>query len=274
MRRVVTSQPPALLDLAVSLALEAGALLLDHRDRVLDVDTKSSTTDPVSEADRASERLITSGIRSARPDDGILGEEDAANREGGSGLRWVIDPLDGTVNFLFGIPFWCVSICCEDDEGARIGVVHDPHRDETFTAVRGDGAQLNGRTLELNRSAGLDRAMIATGFSYGPRIRVEQARWLTDLIGRARDVRRFGAAALDLSWTAAGRVDGFYELGLERWDRAAGELIVREAGGRTSHVDVEVLGQETVCVVAGAEALHAELVDWVRDVAAAGGTPG
>lgn len=261
-------EPPALLDLAVSLAHRAGALLVEHHGRTLDVDTKSSTTDPVSEADRASERLVTEGIIDARPEDGIVGEEDAGNRSGSSGLRWVVDPLDGTVNFLFGIPFWCVSICCEDEDGALVGVVHDPNRDETFSAVRGSGAELNGTPLQVNQPDGLERAMIATGFSYGPQVRVEQARWLTDLIGRARDIRRCGAAALDLSWTAAGRFDGFYELGLEPWDRAAGELIVREAGGVTSHVPLTVAGEETICVVAGTEALHRDLVAWVEQVAA------
>jgi fructose-1,6-bisphosphatase/inositol monophosphatase family enzyme len=191
----VNAEP--LLDLAVDLAEDAGRLLLDYAQRRhLAVDTKTSATDPVSEADRASERLITDTLADTRPEDAILGEEDARNRPGTSGLRWVIDPLDGTVNFLYGIPAWCVSIACEDASGALVGVVHDPSRGETFAALRGGGATCNGLPIRASEVDRLDRALVATGFSYGPEVRMVQGGWAADLLGRARDIRRVGAAAV------------------------------------------------------------------------------
>lgn len=267
--RPVVADAGALRDLAVEVAREAGELLLGYG-RGIDVDTKSSTTDPVSEADRASERLIAERLREARPDDALLGEEDAANRPGTSGLRWVVDPVDGTVNFLYGIPAWCVSICCCDDEGALAGVVHDPNRDETFAAVRGAGATLDGEAIAVNPVDDLAVALVATGFAYAPAVRSVQGRWVADLLGRARDVRRVGAAALDLAWTAAGRFDGFYEFGLKPWDRAAGELLVAEAGGVTSWREAEVAGERGGIVVAGGAAVHRALVAWLDAVTAHG----
>jgi myo-inositol-1(or 4)-monophosphatase len=253
-----------LVDLAVTTARDAGQLLLDYAQRRhLDVETKTSATDPVSEADRAAERLITDRILTARPEDGIVGEEDQANRSGSSGRVWLVDPLDGTVNYLYGIPAWCVSICCRDEEGALIGVVHDPNRDEVFTAVRGVGAWSGSGPLHVSTAGALEEALVATGFSYGAERRGAQGRWAADLLTRARDLRRFGAAALDLAWTAAGRFDGFYEVGLHPWDYAAGMLIVDEAGGRTSRRDVELAGEPVECVLAGAPRIHDALVEWL-----------
>lgn len=253
-----------LLDLAVRLARQAGALLVDYADkRGLDVDTKSSATDPVSEADRASERLISGGLADARPDDGLLGEEEEANRTGSSGLTWVVDPLDGTVNFLYGIPAWCVSICCEDAEGGLVAVIHDPNRGETFAARRGQGATLNGRPIRVSPARGLNQALIATGFAYGSQIRGDQGRWVADLLTTARDIRRVGAAALDLAWTAAGRFDGFYEFALRRWDRAAGMLLIEEAGGVASLRELTVGTETAPCVFAGGRQVHDQLVEWL-----------
>lgn len=251
-----------MVELAVGLAERAGQLLLGYAGAELDVATKTSATDPVSEADQGSERLITEGIIDARPDDAILGEEDAGNRSGTSGLRWVVDPLDGTVNYLYGIPAWCVSICCEDDDGALVGVVHDPNRSETFVARRGDGATCNGRAMTVGDCDDFSQALVATGFAYGPEVRRAQGRRVADLLGRARDIRRVGAAALDLSWTAAGRFDGFYEWGLEPWDYAAGSLIVTEAGGVVSRRPVTLAGQRAGCVFAGGQVVHDRLVTW------------
>lgn len=256
-----------LLGLAARIAEEAGGLLLDYASRRdLDVETKTSATDPVSEADRAAERHITSAILAERPDDGILGEEDADNRAGTSGLTWVVDPLDGTVNFLYGIPAWCVSIACRDPEGGLVGVVHDPNRAETFAARRGGGATLNGRPIAVNEVADLSRALIATGFSYGAEVRSVQGAWAADLLGRARDLRRGGAAALDLAWTAAGRHDGFYEFGLKPWDLAAGALLVEEAGGRCSSREIDVAGRSGVLAAAAGPAVHDQLVAWLDEI--------
>ncbi|MGH3440511.1 MAG: inositol monophosphatase family protein [Nitriliruptorales bacterium] len=256
-----------LLDLAVRVAESAGDLLLDYVSRRdLDVETKSSATDPVSEADHAAERHITAGLLEARPDDGILGEEDAANRPGTTGVTWVIDPLDGTVNFLYAIPVWCVSIACRDAAGGLVGVVRDPDRGETFAARRGAGATLNGRPIAVNAVADLSRALIATGFSYDAEVRRVQGAWAADLLGRARDLRRGGAAALDLAWAAAGRHDAFYEFGLKPWDLAAGAVLVEEAGGRSSTREVEVAGRPGVLAAAGAPAVHDQLVAWLGEL--------
>lgn len=258
----------ALVDLAVSTARDAGRLLLDFAERRhLDVETKTSATDPVSEADRAAERLITDRILAACPDDGILGEEDEANRSGTSGRVWVVDPLDGTVNYLYRIPAWCVSICCRDEDGALTGVVHDPNRGEVFSAVRGGGAWNGSTELHVSAASALEEALVATGFSYGSERRAVQGRWAAHLLTRARDLRRVGAAALDLAWTAAGRFDGFYEVGLQPWDYAAGMLIVDEAGGTTSRREVELAGESVACVFAGAPRIHDALVAWLTQEA-------
>jgi myo-inositol-1(or 4)-monophosphatase len=222
--------PARLLDLAVRAARGAGALLLERfGGPASGVDHKSSATDPVSDADRDAERLIAAAIARERPADALLAEEGGA-RPGG-GLRWIVDPLDGTVNYLFGIPVWAVSIACEDEHGGLVAVVLDPCRDELFSARRGDGARLDGRPLAPPRDVPLERALVATGFGYRAEQRAAQAEVVARVLPRVRDIRRAGSAALDLAWLAAGRVDAYYEHGLNRWDRAAGELLVREAGG-------------------------------------------
>ena len=194
------------------------------------VDTKSSETDMVSEADHAAETAIVEVLRSERPEDGLLSEEGAEGR-GSSGRRWVVDPLDGTTNYLYRFPAWAVSVALEDDEGALVGVVHDPVADETFRAERDRGAQLNGEPIRVRDHDRLETALIGTGFGYDPEIRVGQAELMKRAIAHVRDIRRAGAAALDLCSVAAGRLDGYYERGLNPWDWAAGALIVREAGG-------------------------------------------
>ena len=221
-----------LLGLAITAARAAGTLLRERfRAPQADVGTKSSPTDMVSDADRSAEALIVEGIRSERPDDSILGEE-TGEEFGPSGLRWVVDPLDGTTNYLFGIPHWAVSIACEDTDGVFAGVVFDPLRDELFSARRDCGATLNGDVLKVSEAKDLSRALIGTGFSYRPPERAAAAALLPQLLPDVRDIRRAGAASLDLVWVAAGRLDGFYESGLAPWDRAAGSLIAAEAGAR------------------------------------------
>jgi myo-inositol-1(or 4)-monophosphatase len=229
----------ALLDVAVEAARMAGGLLLE-RARAggeREVRSKSTPTDLVSEADLEAERAIKELLATCRPDDGFVGEEGGSAR-GTSGLDWVVDPLDGTVNFLFGIPQWCVSVAVRDGEGTLAGAVYDPNRDELFTATREGAARMSGPegVVELRGSereepaTELASAMVATGFAYDARVRAAQAKVLARAIPEVRDIRRFGSAALDLAWTAAGRFDGYFERTVKPWDIAAGALICERAG--------------------------------------------
>lgn len=227
------ADPPALLALAEQLARKAGALALSMQPGLSagSSDTKSSPTDVVSAADRASEVLLREGILAARPGDGVLGEE-GADDAGTSGVRWVVDPIDGTVNYLYGLPQWAVSIGIEIDGVTQAGVVHDPAKDETFTALRGAGSFLDGRPLRCTGATDLGQSLVATGFGYDARRRAAQARLLPTLLPAVRDLRRVGAGALDLCAVACGRVDAYYEQGLSPWDMSAGLLIATEAGAR------------------------------------------
>ena len=226
----------ALLTLATDLARPAGALALRMQDEVLAArgstggeDVKSSPTDVVTAADRAVEKLLVQGILAARPDDGLLGEEGAAT-VGTSGVRWVIDPIDGTVNYLYGLPQWCVSIGIEVDGVTSVGVVFDPTKGELWQAVLGQGATVNDRPLRCSSATELSMSLVGTGFGYDARRRTAQARALPDLIPKVRDLRRAGAGALDLCSVGAGRLDAYYEQGLSPWDLSAGGLIATEAG--------------------------------------------
>jgi myo-inositol-1(or 4)-monophosphatase len=224
----------ALLALAVDVAHEAGAMLRSGRaSMTTDLDTKSSPTDIVTELDKASEQLITGRLLAARPDDGLLGEE-GASREGTSGVRWVVDPVDGTVNFLYRLPAWAVSIGCESGGEVVAGVVYDVPRDVTWTAVRGGGAFRDGEPIRASTATSLAQTLLATGFSYESDRRARQGAIIADLLPRVRDIRRLGSGALDLCSAAAGHVDAYFEQGLHPWDLAAGGLIAREAGCRVA----------------------------------------
>ncbi len=232
----MTSTSNELAAFAAVLAREAGELLLEYqlKRHELATETKSSPTDLVSTADRASETLVRKRINERFPTDGIVGEEQES-RVGTSGREWIVDPLDGTTNFLFGVPTWAVSIACHDSTGPLVGCVLDPSRDELFSAARGEGSRLNGELIAVSERGNLAHALIATGFNYDGDMRRSQAAQLATIIDQVRDVRRGGAASLDLAWVAAGRVDGFYEAGLGPWDWAAGALLVSEAGGTFAH---------------------------------------
>jgi myo-inositol-1(or 4)-monophosphatase len=262
----VGSDPADLLDMASDLALYEGVLLLDRlqfghlyddddgehdadgqQTAVGGIESKSSPTDLVSDADRDAERGIREEIEIRRPEDGFLGEE-SGEHPGSTGLRWVVDPLDGTVNYLFGIPQWCVSIAVQDGEGTLAGAIYDPMRQESFAALRGADATLTApprrrvgwpppheseqheETLRGSRCEDLALAMVATGFAYDAGVRAAQAQVLTELLPRVRDIRRFGSAALDLAWTAAGRFDAYFERSVKPWDVAAGALMCETAG--------------------------------------------
>jgi myo-inositol-1(or 4)-monophosphatase len=226
----------ALLDLAVSIAREAGAIQRERRNEPRIIETKSSAIDLVTDVDEASERLILERIEAARPDDGILAEE-AGTREGRNGYVWVIDPLDGTTNYAHGIPHFAVSIGIELDGTREVGVVYDPIKDELFSAQRGGGAFLNGERIGVSTTQELERALLATGFAYNVHsAEVDNVEYFTRFIKRAQAVRRAGSAALDLAYLACGRFDGFWELDLHAWDVAAGYLLVEEAGGVVSNL--------------------------------------
>ena len=227
------ADPDALLALAVDLAGRAGRLVLDgRRAGVGDVDTKSSTTDLVTAFDKAAERLIVDGLARHRPDDAVVGEE-GADRAGTSGLSWFVDPIDGTTNYFYGIPQYAVSVGVADEHGMVAGVVAAPAMDETFTARRGGGAFLNGLPIRVNQLTDVAKALVATGFGYVAERRAYQSRVVANLLPHIRDIRRGGAASLDLCWVACGRVDAYFEEGLNWWDMAAGELVAREAGAAT-----------------------------------------
>jgi myo-inositol-1(or 4)-monophosphatase len=224
--------PAELRELAVTVARAAAGEVLRGRAAALgDVDTKSTATDPVTAADRAVERLIVRMVRAARPDDAVLGEEfGGQSGAGDGGVRWVVDPIDGTVNYLYGIALYAVSIAVQVGGATVVGVVRNPVTGEEWTAVRGGGAYLDGRPVRGGRAPDLARALVATGFGYDPAHRADQGRVLAAVLPRVRDIRRFGAASLDLCLAADGRVDAFYETGLNAWDHAAAGLVAAEAG--------------------------------------------
>lgn len=213
------------LAIAEQAARAAGAQLLEAFGGEHAIHAKSTPTDLVSEADLAAERLIRRILRERAPEDGIVGEE-GDEVTSASGRRWLVDPLDGTVNFLFGYPQWCVSIACED----VAGVIYDPIRDELFAGGAGLPTTLGGEPVAPRERAELATALVATGFGYDAGQRGEQGALAAAVLPRCRDLRRAGSAALDLAWTAAGRVDAFYEHGVQRWDIAAGVLLCRGAG--------------------------------------------
>lgn len=230
-------RPEDLLELALGIAIEAGAMLMD-RPAAFEVSTKSTAIDIATQMDKASEKFIVESLLASRPHDGIIGEE-GSSRESTSGLTWVIDPVDGTVNYLYGIPGWNVSIGVKDDRGVIAGVVHAPTINSTFTAIRRQGAFLissgnshrnSPQRIKCNDPVPLNRALIGTGFAYDVDRRVEQGRIVAQLLPQIRDLRRLGAAAVDICYVAMGALDGYFEYGLHEWDWAAAGLIAQEAG--------------------------------------------
>ncbi len=255
--------PADLTALASAAAQEAGELLLGWRGRVAVVETKSSPTDVVTEMDRAAEELIRDRLLAARPADAILGEE--GGQTGSGPVRWIVDPLDGTVNYLYGLPGWAVSVAAEVGGVIVAGAVCVPLQRSTFTATLGGGAWLESawedcpRRLACNRGVALSDALVATGFGYPSGQRSAQGRVVAAVLPRVRDIRRAGAAAVDLCSVAAGRVDAYYEQGTHYWDIAAGGLIAREAGAMTGGLRGEEAGE--AMTLAADAALFAELRD-------------
>jgi myo-inositol-1(or 4)-monophosphatase len=255
--------PETLLDTAVAAARSAGAILAAKFGGPRTVEHKGAI-DLVTDADRAAEAAALGVIRGRFPDHEILAEESGAT-SGRSPCRWIVDPLDGTVNYAHGIPQFAVSIACEVEGRLAAGAILDPIRDELFTAARGGGAFLNGRRLATTGVASLREALLATGFPYWVHERPEEVVSLFDaFLRRAQGLRRFGSAALDLAWVAAGRYDGFFERGLKPWDFAAGQLLVEEAGGRCTAFDGGPVDHARGELIAAGASLHPRLVETAR----------
>lgn len=217
-----------LLELAQKVGLDAGALLME-RPPAFEIESKSTAIDIATQMDKKAEKFIVESLLTARPDDGIIGEEGSAI-ESKSGITWVIDPLDGTVNYFYGLPGWNVSIAAKDKDGSIVGVVTAPTINSTWWATRGGGAFYNGHQIHCNDPIALDRSLIATGFQYDVSHRITQLEDFSKLVPIVRDLRRNGAAAVDLCHVAMGALDGYYEAGLKEWDWAAGALVATEAG--------------------------------------------
>jgi myo-inositol-1(or 4)-monophosphatase len=255
-----------LLELALNIALEAGALQRDQFREPRTIRTKSSAIDLVTDVDHASERLILERIAAARSDDAILSEEDGET-SGSSGRVWIIDPLDGTTNYAHGIPHFAVSIGIERDGERELGVVYDPMKEELFWAVRGEGAFMNGERIGTSGADDLRGALLATGFAYDVHsASVDNVDFFSAFIKRAQAVRRIGSAALDLAYLACGRFDGFWELNLHPWDVAAGYLLVEEAGGTVSNLEGGPAPRSGSDVVGSNGALHPQLLEVVAEV--------
>jgi myo-inositol-1(or 4)-monophosphatase len=222
-----------LLAAACRVALDGGQAALDGRGATaLDVTTKSTATDLVTALDRRAEAAVVTKLAELRPSDAVVGEE-GTHRPGSSGISWLVDPIDGTTNFVYGVPQWSTSVAAVDADGTVAGAVYVPEMGELFAAARGRGATLNAQPIACTGITDVGLALVATGFSYRPAERRRQAAVVERLIGSVRDIRRIGSAAIDLCYAACGRFDAYYEAGLNPWDVAAGELIAREAGCRT-----------------------------------------
>ena len=258
-----------LLVVAEAAAREAGALLVEGQRGTVEVtQTKSSPTDIVTAVDVASEELIRSTILASRGSDGFVGEEGDDIR-GTSKVVWIADPIDGTVNYLYGIPAFSVSIAASFEGTVVAGVVHNPMSGETFTAALGEGARLDGRPISVGACTDIGQALVGTGYSYLADVRARQAVETAQLVSVVRDIRRIGSAALDLCYVACGRYDAYVERALKQWDLAAGRLIVTEAGGRVEGLNGDEPGELIVTAAAPQlyDAFHAALLaagfgDW------------
>ncbi len=229
----------ALRKLAEEITLEVGTEILERRAAGFAWETKSTSTDVVTEIDTWSEKRIVERITEARPDDGLLGEE-GASQPGTTGITWVIDPVDGTTNFLYDLVGYSVSIGVEANGEAIAAAVYDPLRAELFSAAIGQGATKNGEPISVSGQESLAHCLLATGFSYDPDVRRDQARSLVEILPNVRDIRRFGGAALDFCSVASGRVDAYFELDIKPWDGSAGALIASEAGAVVTLGDMAI----------------------------------
>ena len=250
----------ALLNTAVKAARKGGDIAIRYVNRVHDLDVRSKARiEFVTQVDDAAEAAIIASIRERYPEHGFLGEE--SGHHPGDDFVWIIDPLDGTTNFLHGFPVFSVSIALRVRDQLEVGVVYDPCRQELFTAIRGGGAQLDGRRIRVSARNGLEGALIGTGFPYRSNTTwmPKYMAMLQAVMENTAGVRRLGSAALDLSYVAAGRLDGFWEFGLNVWDIAAGSLVIREAGGVVTSLTPGNDYLDTGDVIAGSPKVHEAL---------------
>lgn len=254
-----------LLALASDLARDAGQVHVAGMRSALRIETKSTPTDLVSQVDREAEHLIVSRLAKLRPNDAVLAEEGGLTK-GASEVRWVIDPLDGTTNYVYGYPAFCVSIAVEIEGEPRIGVIYDSSAGRLYQAISGFAAVCNDQPLRVREEADLARALLATGFSYEAAQRERQGMVVSRIIGRVRDIRRGGSAALDLCHVAAGHVDAYWELGLSPWDYAAGSVIAREAGAEV--LSLQAAHGHRAAVIAAHPSLMPSLLGLLRETGA------
>ncbi len=255
-----------MVNIAVRAARTAGDTVVRGLERLDRIQVESKGRyDFVCDVDRQAEAAIVQTLQRAYPDHAILAEESGSHGEHGSDYTWIIDPLDGTANFLRGLPHIGVSIALQRGGQLEAAVVYDPIRQELFTASRGDGAQLDGRRIRVAQRRGLEGAMIGTGFPFKKeRLMPPYLRMFTAMTEHAEDMRRAGSAALDLAYVAAGRLDGYFELGLRPWDVAGGTLLVREAGGIVTDIEGEDRALQTGHIVAGSPKVHSGLLNTIR----------
>jgi len=259
-----------LLAIAVPVAREAAATARRMRtEAITDVETKSTRTDVVTAADRAVERQVVSSLRTIRPHDGVLGEEYGEDTAGTGAVRWILDPIDGTVNYLYGLPAYAVSLAAEVDGVVQAGVVINAATGDEWTATRGGGAWRAGRRLRCSAQTDLSQVLLGTGFGYDAKRRAHQGAVLAQLITRVRDIRRIGVASLDLCSVGEGLLDAYYEKGLNPWDHAAGGLVAAEAGAVVGGLEGAPPGLEMV--VAAPPAIFGPLHDALVALDAAGG---
>ena len=249
-----------LVALAEKIAREAGTLLM-QRPEDFRLNQKSGQHDFATQMDHASEALICERIMKARPEDGILGEE-GADRASRSGYIWILDPIDGTVNYLYDLPGWCVSIAIKDPHGYAVGVVYSPRTSSIWKAARGHGAFLNDKPIQCNNPETLDKALVGTGFAYDIERRKSQAMMVSHLLPRVRDIRRFGACAVDIAMVGSGSLDAYIEVGCNEWDYAAAIVIAAEAGARVTRRPAWNGSAELVAV--SGPSVHEELLDLAR----------
>ena len=256
--------------MAVRIAREAAGTARRMRaEAITDVQTKSTDTDVVTAADKAVERQVVEALRRERPGDGVLGEEYGDSEASTGAVRWILDPIDGTVNYLYGLPQYAVSLAAEVEGTVVAGVVHNAATGDEWTATVGGGAWRGDRRLRGSARTTLDQALVGTGFGYDPARRAHQGAVVAKLITRVRDIRRFGAASLDLCMAAEGSIDAYFEKGLNPWDHAAGGLVATEAGLRVSGLDGRPAGGDML--VAAPPAIFPALHDVLVELDAAGG---
>jgi myo-inositol-1(or 4)-monophosphatase len=248
-----------LMRVARQAAKEAGQYVLGRLGKIREISYKSGITDLVTDVDRASENIIVGKIRGSFPDHSVLAEEGGESGASHGSYTWVIDPLDGTVNYAHGFPFFCVSIGVIAEGVGQIGVVYDPVAGEMFSAARSEGAFLNDKKISVSGISDVKSALVGTGFAYSVDKRIENLAFFERVIERAQAVRRPGAAALDLCYVASGRLDGFWEMNLSPWDTAAGHLIVAEAGGKVSMMDLREYDIFKKSILATNGKIHEEL---------------